>query len=293
MRMTQIAATMLSLAWCVIASAQSTTFKYVAINYPNSSSTVANGINNYNAIVGSYQTSSGGVHGFKLRSGNFSRYDVPGAVKTVIQGISDTGDMVGWYTTPSQVTRGFLYHAGKYTTIDVPGNGSGTYPMGINKSGTVVGRWLDAGGNYHGFLWVQDKITKYDLNGGVTSLNGISNPGIIAGQNLNLDFWRAFLKKGSDVDYLFRAAYSDTEAYGINGRADVVGCFNSYATGFIVYHVESNEGSEPSEQMHKPILLRFPGALQTCATGINYNRAVVGSFTDGRQHQHGFLAVPQ
>jgi hypothetical protein len=293
MRFARIATTLVSLLWCVVASAQSTSFKYVSINYPNSVTTNAFGINNYNSIVGAYQTAAGGVHGFKYNGGHFTSYSVPGAIRTIIQGISDTGDMVGWYATSSTSFHGFLYHAGHYTTIDVPGNVHGTFAMGINKQGTIVGRWLDVAGNYHGFTWIHGAITKYDLNGDVTSLNGISNLGVIVGQNLNSDFWRSFLKTGSDVDYLFPVPSSDNEAYGVNGHGDVVGCSTADASGYVVYTVEVNEGSESTEKMKKPILLTYPGALQTCASGINYNRSIVGSFTDSKQHLQGFLAVPQ
>ena len=292
MRFARIATILLTLACSIALSAQSSTFSYVAINYPNSVTTNAFGINNYNSIVGAYQTAAGGVHGFKYNGGHFTSYDVPGATRTIIQGISDTGDMVGWYATSSTSFHSFLYHAGHYTTIDVPGNVHGTFAMGINKQGTVVGRWLDVAGNYHGFIWTNGAITKYDLNTETTSLNGISNLGVIVGQALDQDFWRSFSKSGSDVDFL-TAPSSDNEAYGVNGHGDVVGCFTAGANGYVIYTPEANEGPESTEKMKAPVYLTYPGALQTCASGINYARSIVGSFTDSHQHLQGFLAIPQ
>lgn len=295
MRIARFAATAVSLLWCIVASAQSTTFKYVPINYPNSVTTNAYGINNYNSIVGSYQAAAGGVHGFKYSGRDFTRYDVPGATNTIIHGISDTGDMVGWYTTSSTSFHGFLYHAGHYTTIDVPGNVHGTFAMGINKQGTIVGGWRDVSGNYHGFTWINGAVTKYDLGGDSTSLNGISNLGVIVGQKLNSGFWRSFLKSGSEVDYLFPGTLpsSDNEAYSVNGHGDVVGCSTGAGEGYVVYTVEANEGSDATEKMKKPVFIAYPGALQTCSSGINYNRSIVGSFTDSHRHLQGFLAVGQ
>ena len=293
MRIVHLTAVVFIVAACAIASAQSTSFKFVSINYPNSVTTSANGINNYGSIVGAYQASSGGVHGFKVNNGHFSHYDVPGAIATVIQGISDTGDMVGWYQTSDRQYHGFRYHAGVYTKIDVPGATHGTQAMAINKNGTVVGRWLDVVGNYHGFTWVHGAITKFDLNGYATSLNGISNLGVIVGQVYSGDAWRSFLKSGSDVDYLIDPRESDNEAYGVNGHADVVGCAVASGAGYVLYKVEANEGSESNEALPKRVQVAYPGALQTCATGINYNRAIVGTYTDGQQHQQGFLAVGQ
>ena len=174
------ASILLAAATSLVASAQSTSFKFVSINYPGSLTTVASGINNYGSIVGSYQTSTPGVHGFKLSSGHFTRIDVPGAQRTVVEGISDTGDMVGWYTTtPSgQDYRGFYYHAGKFTTINVPGAAHGTMAMGINKNGLVVGHWLDVPGNYHGFTWWARDFHQVRPQWESHILNGVSNLGV-------------------------------------------------------------------------------------------------------------------
>lgn len=211
--------------------------------------------------------------------------------RTVVQGISDNGDMAGWYTSSSQQYHGFYYHGGTFTTIDVPGATHGTMAMGINKNGAIVGRWLDVVGNYHGFVWMHGVVQKFDIHGDATSLNGISNLGVIVGQDFSGDFWRSFLKAGADVDYLIDPREADNEAFGVNGRADVVGCAVASAQGYVLFNVEKNEASEASESLPKRTQIAYPNALQTCATGINYNRAIVGTYTDAHLHQQGFLAI--
>ena len=47
---------------------------------------------------------------------------------------------------------GFLLSKGTFTTIDVPGSPFGTYALGINPRGDIVGYYGDSSNNYHGFL---------------------------------------------------------------------------------------------------------------------------------------------
>jgi probable HAF family extracellular repeat protein len=58
---------------------------------------------------------------------------------------------VGTYADANFEEHGFLLSRGTFTTIDVP-NGNFTNAFGINERGQIVGRYVDASGNVHGFL---------------------------------------------------------------------------------------------------------------------------------------------
>jgi len=53
-------------------------FQYATVAYPGAVSTIANGINDHNVIVGSYFDRNFSVHGFVYRDGKYARLDFPG-----------------------------------------------------------------------------------------------------------------------------------------------------------------------------------------------------------------------
>ena len=59
--------------------------------------------------------------------------------------------MVGLYTDTSAVSHAFLLSHGVFTSFDVPGD-IFTDAAGINPSGVIVGIYVDAAGNEHGFI---------------------------------------------------------------------------------------------------------------------------------------------
>src|SRR5262249_39827169 len=77
-----------------VMGAAQTSFKFAAINVPGAQSTVANGINNANVIVGSFVSSTGHNFGFRLQNGQFTTINVPGSTQTFALGITDLVDVV-------------------------------------------------------------------------------------------------------------------------------------------------------------------------------------------------------
>lgn len=273
-------------------------FRYVAINVPGAVQTAATGINNGGVIVGFYQvganclpgtpTPTCHTHGFKLAGKKFTTINVPGAVFTEILGLNDFGDVVGIFEDSASKFHGFLrHHTGAIQRIDPTGTLSGA-ASAVNNSLTVVG------GN---FSWHNGKFTKIDFttpgNGEQQNLTGISNPGVIVGTLFHQDFQNGILKSGSDFDLFPRVNGTDTFVNGVNGRGDVVGQANIGATrGYYSPHVERGEGTgDKPERPLNPIPVSFPGATDTNPNAINFNQAIVGSFTDSNNRTHGFLAV--
>lgn len=273
------------------ASAQISTsvaYHYTAINYPGVApqETGVNGINNGNAIVGSYpDPNTGASHGFEYVNGKFSTFDYPGAYATVAQGIADNGDVVGEYQLDfNGAFHGFLRHNGSFMTIDYPG-ASQTMLMGINKTGTIVGDY----GDNNGFIYQNGTFKPYSAPtrdgepNYFSTLNAINNLGSFVGEEQSGDYQAGFWTVGNDVDFLEPVSYfRNNTVSGINGRNDVVGCLNGAA--YIAFAVESGEGGEGAEHFPSLEMLSSPLARTFCPTGINYARVIVGN--------PGFVAIP-
>lgn len=289
-----LSSTILVLAAALAAQAQ--TFKFVAIDVPNSTQTTANGINNAGTIVGSYTTASGHTHGYRLQSGKFTTIDYPSSTSTVINGINDFGDIVGTYQlSGSQNTHGFIrFHTGTIKKLDFPGATFGTTANGINKYLTVVGSFNN--GNQLGYTYKNGTYTKVSAPTNSfpdTKLNGISNLGVIVGQVFSGDSWRGFWKIGSDLDFLEPFLQPDNIVNGVNGRTDLVGCHNG-GQGFWVKTAEASEAEGSSEKFRPIISVQYTNHLNTCPMSINYNRSIVGTYLDNTTFlPHGFLAIPQ
>jgi probable HAF family extracellular repeat protein len=131
-------------------------------------------INNRGEIVGFYNDATGATTTGFLRSknGQFTSINVPGSQATGPLKINDRRQVVGLYldadatpnpdgTPPPGAFHGFVWDDGDLTTIDLPG-ATATFVLGINNRGQMVGSYIDADGNYHGFL--------RDPNGAVTTL---------------------------------------------------------------------------------------------------------------------------
>jgi len=280
---------LVELLYTTTASAQVRTaiaYKYANIVYPGALLTLPNAINNANTIVGSYFDAASNEHGFVFHAGKFSRIDFPGATATEAMGLNDLGDIVGVYQLPGPLNfHGFVRHNGAFTTLDDPAATFATRPLGINTQGTIVGSYDDA----HGFIYEHGTYRTYDApqTPGETSntqLNSINNLGWIAGQVFTAGIWRGFWVKGDDLDFLEAAGANDSEALAVNGHGDVVGCHDTNS-GFISLGAERSGEAENAEV--------FPPQQQlaSCATGINYARAVVGIYFTAKR-PYGFVGVP-
>src|SRR5437764_1484020 len=97
---------------------------YTLFKYPGTriTSTSANGINQYQTIVGTAQDQTGTVFGFiRYSNGSFKRVAVPGAYNTQLFRRNASGLTVGFYQTASGPKHGLLLAGSTITTIDFPG----------------------------------------------------------------------------------------------------------------------------------------------------------------------------
>jgi uncharacterized membrane protein len=288
----------LALAGTGFSQINSPHFRYVAVNAPGATVTIPRGINNFGEIVGSYQISGNPacglgvncvIHGFKLINKKFTRVDVPGALQTEIHGVNDAGDVAGAYFTSDGRIHGFLlHHTGQLQRLDAPG-AQFTVANGVNNALVVVGN-----GNT-GFTWKNGRFSTFDItvpnNGESEDLLGISNNGFLAGTIFRQDFQNGFQKTGADLDVFARINGRDTHIVAVNSRDDLLGAAPSVDQSFVAFHEESNETTEKNEPLLHIAPIHFPGSTGTTAWGINFNQAIVGSYTDSSNHTHGFLAV--
>jgi probable HAF family extracellular repeat protein len=175
-----------------------------------------------------------------------------------------------------------------FTTLDPPGS-TYTEAYGINNSGQIVGKYVDAGGQ-HGFLFDQGSYTTLDVPGAAsTSASGINDSGQIVGSYGDAVSSHGFLFDQGSYTTLDVPGSTYTEAYGINNSGQVVGYYLVSATypahGFLF-----DQGNYT--------MLDVPGPFSTAANGINASGQIVGYYCDadcdvGDIHHsgpvHGFL----
>src|SRR5437660_1659589 len=76
-------------------------YRFVKIDFPNATETVANGINARGDIVGRYLDADGVFHGYLLSKGVFSTIDFPGAALTAAFALNARGDIGGRFMDTS------------------------------------------------------------------------------------------------------------------------------------------------------------------------------------------------
>jgi len=165
---------------------------------------VANVLNQFGAITGTYSDDNGVSHGFvRWTNGTFSTFDVSGSViaqpvqGTFPQSINDLGLVVGYYIDANGLFHGFTRQlSGKITSFDAPDGGTapgsytGTLAVNLNIFGEIVGDYIDAAGHGHGFVrYPNSKIYEFDPPGYVNDAEafGINAEGVIVGNSVNDD----------------------------------------------------------------------------------------------------------
>jgi probable HAF family extracellular repeat protein len=143
----------------------------VTIDVPGAFATEPHGINNAGTIVGVYLDENLQQRGFLLDNGTFTAFDAPfpDATDTIGWGINKTGQVVGYYLGSDAVPHGFLRQPdGSFTAIDAPGAPCGTYALGIDNNGTIVGLFDDCSAA-HAFKLAGGTFTTIDPPGASVS----------------------------------------------------------------------------------------------------------------------------
>jgi probable HAF family extracellular repeat protein len=169
---------------------------------------------------------------------------------------------------------------GTFTTIDFPGS-FGTAAFAINPQGQVVGAYLDASGNEHGFVLSRGTFTSIDVPGAVlTDPNGINSEGQIVGVYVSADqVTHGFLLSNGVFSTIDFPGGIFTAPQGINPSGEVVG---TYADSSGVEHGYSMRGGVFTS-------IDFPGAVFTGVFSDNARGDIVGGEDGGDGNTHGLL----
>ena len=178
--------------WNGLASYVYAAGSFTTFNIFGSIRTIAGGVNDHGDIVGGYIDSSNASRGFLYQGGVFSSIDVPGAIGTTAYGVNNSLEIVGQAPfvangflliggtispipdvpgslgspTASGINNlghivgqvgyvtgggGYILRNGVFDPVVFPGS---TFfrPNGLNDFDVIVGDFLDASGQVHGFL---------------------------------------------------------------------------------------------------------------------------------------------
>jgi uncharacterized membrane protein len=213
-----------------------------------------------------------------------------------------------------------------FTTFDVPG-ATLTNAQGINHQGDIVGTFIDAPGQQHGFLRTGSQYRTIDFPGArVSFARGINDAGDIVGTYQRQGETggvpqHGFLltRRGGllAVDY---PGHLNTIPQRILADGTILGCYHDNDTmgsmhgmqfrrGFsaIDMTMSMHNGATPDGEYMVGLFtdmdgrgkayvmdgssfsaLEVPGALSTAAWDVNPSRVVVGVYTDAAGAIHGF-----
>ncbi len=251
--------------------------------FPEATQTGASGINDLGKIVGYYFDANGAGHGFlyscdtptKCSKGVFTALNDPMATSgTFPVAINNSGVIVGSYGI-GQNAYTFLvtqYGAGNYVQVSVPG-----YPTGINDDGLIVGYYVDANGNYHGYFYNYNVGGNYYDGGVNTYFYGINGDAQIVGADFN--------SNGLLNGFLYDAASAVTTTLPYNTVAGV----NSSLEMILwppgdLYEYGSSGATTP---------VTYPGSAYSEPYAINDYAQAVGVYVNNKGVTLGYVATSQ
>ena len=264
-------------------------YRFVKIDFPNATQTLANGINARGDIVGRYSDAEGVFHGFLLRKGVFSTIDFPGASFTAAFTLNARGDIAGHFLDANGIEHGFLRRDGKFTQIDFPG-AAGTFARGISNAGDVVGVYSDSAGNGHGFLLKDGTFHTIHVPGSDgEQLSMVQDNGqVLVGSFFTPDGLAYGFVRTRPGEFQTINLPGDglvcTGARWINEKGDIVGVYSRNCAGIRQGYLL---------RRGKFVTIDPPGAVDTQADAINDDGVIVGLYTDGAGVTHGYKAIPK
>lgn len=134
--------------------------EFETIDVPNSFSTDVWMVSNDGWLAGDYSSSTTVLAYVRSNHDSFFTLHIPGSIAASARSINDRHEVVGRWDDDSvpgdplacaTQCHGFYWNNGLSTEIRFPG-ASYTVALGINNSGHIVGRYVDASNNEHGFI---------------------------------------------------------------------------------------------------------------------------------------------
>ena len=283
------------------ADRQQPTFAIDTFSVPGALGTSPQGINAAGDIVGIYVDASKHTRGFLLHEGTFTTIDyrdpATGLVadNTDARGIGPAGDIVGahWNDDEEPVVAAHGYHRtpdGAFTPVHFPGH-LYEFPQRILPDGTILGcrHDHDLMASMRGIMIRGEQATEA-ANIFASMSNGATPDGhIVVGLYTNMMMpahSEAFLIQDGDTTAFMVPGSSQTSAWDINPRGDIVGVFRD-GSGFHGF-VRTGTGRTLLDPAYTQI--DVPGATASRAFGVNERGDVVGAYVAGGK-THGFHAT--
>jgi hypothetical protein len=228
----------------------------------------------------------------------YTLFDFPGTLSTFSAGTEVSGKVsklavVGCYegTAGEQPASNFLmrYTVGKtkttesYESIAVPGAEQGAFQCAtsVNKSGTIVGLYTDASGNYEGWELIGTTFSSINVpfQGAVSTWpSNINDSGEIAGDWFNGDSYaQGFtLVNGTYTSINYPGAVY-TDVWAVNNKGDLAGDYFDSPSG--VNHGMTDIGGVFTT-------LDPPGSIYTFIQGLDDHDNAVGWFCTTTECEH-------
>jgi probable HAF family extracellular repeat protein len=181
---------------------------------------------------------------------------------------------------PNQLLKvGKTLMANTFTTLNDPSASFGTYAFGINKSGQIVGYYIDSTGHKNGFIYNDGVYTTIDdprVIGGSsepiasdTAPQAIDDLGFIVGFEINQGSTEAFRDQNNSFSSNYDTNGSSTYYEDDNDQGLSAGYFTSGQTAHgILYQNDGNIFVQIDD----------PGATSTYLYGVNNEDQLVGAF---------------
>lgn len=306
-------------ASAAIAQNNSYTFTFTPLNYPQSTRTVASGINNEGTVVGSFSWDYGFI---KPPTSGFQKIYNPWTLYLDPYAINDSGLIVGYligngFVRSTNGTLG-LFIFPSYT------NPAGAYTIasGVNASGHVLGMYREPEypNTTHSFLCTSGEIIDTDPTNNAhrndseiradqmddryvcNAYKAVQYPGaewtIALGMNNNGDIVGYYRVPNAEFPVYDKAFLyvSSTDTYQ---TIDYPGAWNPHAQGInnsgqIVGHYSDPQSGKDRgflKDGNTFVTVDYPAGIGTQPNGINDAGVIVGSYTDTTYEPRGFLAT--
>jgi len=204
---------------------------------------------------------------------------------TSLHDINAGGTVAGGYFANGATVRNcFLLKGKTKTTLSDPDASFGTECWGINTGGDVVGDYLDASSNYHGYIYTGGSFTTIDPPASVyTVIYGINDSKTVIGYYLDKSgVSHGFTYNGTKYKVINIKGGTTTEGFGIN------------ASGQYTVSTVLSDGLEHSYVFtgKKSMELVFPNIAQVAAHHINTAGQVCATVIDASSNYSGGVYDP-
>ena len=252
----------------------------VPFNWSTASNTETVGITPGGVMFGDYTDLANRQHGFIVKNGVTSNYDIFLSSSTTIDGATDSGVIYGSFVDFLNSSEGFVDNNGSLSFVNVSG-AVGTSVAGVNATETIVGNYADASNQVHGFVDVGGSISSLDVPGGAdTSIVAINDAGAIVGTyEDSTDTQRGFVDHNGSISTLNLPG--NVGISGINDAGEIVGYYTD-VIGNVHGFTDINGQLATAD---------VPGATETDVLGVTASGELYGYYDDAANIQHGFVGT--